>query len=116
VAHFHDDGSFSDKVVFTPGYGEFYSAHEGDVEALALAVLTDALSGPLPRELRIISAGAQDIFDLALEKKWGPSRQRLRRWLPHGSPFRRAKYPRGSWARPPAVCGPYSLRWIHVAR
>ena len=66
----HDDGSFSDKV-FTPGYGEFYSAHEGDVEALALAVPTDALSGPLPRELRIISAGAQDIFDLALEKKWG---------------------------------------------
>ena len=43
----HDDGSFSDKV-FAPGYGEFYTAHEGDVEALAVAVPTDARSGPVP--------------------------------------------------------------------
>jgi hypothetical protein len=41
----HDDGTFSDKL-FAPGYGEFYTAHEGDVEALALAVPTDALPGP----------------------------------------------------------------------
>ncbi len=47
----HDDGSFSDKI-FAPGYGEFYSAHEGDVEALALAVPTDALRGPVPRDLK----------------------------------------------------------------
>ncbi|MGI8520070.1 MAG: hypothetical protein ACR2MC_05615 [Actinomycetota bacterium] len=65
----HDDGSFSDKI-FAPGYGEFFSAHEGDVEALALAVPTDALSGPLPRELRIIVAGAQDIFRLADGENW----------------------------------------------
>ena len=48
----HDDGTYSDKV-FAPGYGEFYSAHAGDVEALALAVPTDALAGPpSPEELR----------------------------------------------------------------
>ncbi len=40
----HDDGSFSDKV-FAPGYGEFYSAHEGTTEAMALAVPTDANCG-----------------------------------------------------------------------
>ncbi len=40
----HDDGTFSDKV-FAPGYGEFFTAHEGDVEALALAVPTAALAG-----------------------------------------------------------------------
>jgi len=65
----HDDGSFSDKI-FAPGYGEFFSAHEGDVEALALAVPTDALSGPLPRELKILVAGAQDIFRLAGGENW----------------------------------------------
>jgi len=35
---------YSDKV-FAPGYGEFYSAHEGTTEAMALAVPTDANCG-----------------------------------------------------------------------
>lgn len=74
----HDDGTFSDKV-FAPGYGEFYSAHEGDVEALALAVPTDALPGPLPRELRIISAGAEVVFDLATEMNWDAASARARK-------------------------------------
>ena len=33
----HDDGTYSNKV-FAPGYGEFFTAHGGEVEALALAV------------------------------------------------------------------------------
>jgi hypothetical protein len=61
----HDDGTFSDKV-FAPGYGEFYTAHEGDVEALALAIPTDSLPGPPPAELRKLSSGADRIFRL-----WG---------------------------------------------
>jgi len=56
-----DDGSFSDKV-FAPGYGEFYTAHEGDVEALALAVPTDSLPGSPPPELRKLSREADRIF------------------------------------------------------
>jgi hypothetical protein len=32
----HDDRSFSDKV-FAPGYGEFLSAHDGDLEKMAVA-------------------------------------------------------------------------------
>ena len=33
----HDDGTYSDKV-FAPGYGEFFTGHGSEVEALALAV------------------------------------------------------------------------------
>ncbi|MEK6273668.1 MAG: hypothetical protein AABM42_13650 [Actinomycetota bacterium] len=65
----HDDGTFSDKV-FAPGYGEFYSAHEGDVEALALAVPTDALPGPTPRALQRLSRGANHVFRVAASKRW----------------------------------------------
>ncbi len=65
----HDDGTYSDKV-FAPGYGEFYSAHEGDVEALALAVPTDALSEPPPPELQSLSSGARDAFEATLSEDW----------------------------------------------
>ena len=65
----HQDGSFSDKT-FAPGYGEFYSAHEGDVEAIALAVPTDALDGPPPTELEALSAGADDTFTAVRARDW----------------------------------------------
>ena len=65
----HDDGTFSDKV-FAPGYGEFFSAHEGDVEALALAVPTDAVKGLLPAELKRLLRGADDVFSAAASKRW----------------------------------------------
>jgi hypothetical protein len=65
----HDDGSFSDKV-FAPGYGEFYSAHQGDVEALALAAPTDALPEPPPAELRALDRGAAEALDAAGARDW----------------------------------------------
>jgi hypothetical protein len=65
----HDDGTFSDKV-FAPGYGEFYSAHQGDVEALALAAPTDALPAPPPTELRALNRGAAEAFDAAQARDW----------------------------------------------
>lgn len=65
----HQDGTFSDKT-FAPGYGEFYSAHEGDVEAMALAVPTDALGGPAPAELEALSAGADDAFAATRARNW----------------------------------------------
>jgi len=65
----HDDGSFSDKV-FAPGYGEFFTAHEGDVEALALAVPTDRLPGPLPTELARLLSGAKAGFAAAGARRW----------------------------------------------
>jgi hypothetical protein len=84
----HDDGTYSDKV-FAPGYGEFYSAHEGDVEALALAVPTDALSEPTPRELQSLEAGAKDAFDAARAENWGAASASARElrttWDSHGT-------------------------------
>jgi hypothetical protein len=65
----HDDGSFSDKQ-FAPGYGEFLSAHEGDVEAMALAVPTDALDSPQPPALEALAAAADESFDAVLSGDW----------------------------------------------
>jgi hypothetical protein len=65
----HMDGQTEDKT-FAPGYGEFLTAGGGDVEALALAVPTDALSGPVPTELETLSSGALDVLDAAQAKDW----------------------------------------------
>ena len=43
------DGATEEKT-FAPGYGEFYTAGGGDIEALALAVPTDAAEGDSPAE------------------------------------------------------------------
>jgi hypothetical protein len=53
----HDDGSREEKV-FAPGYGEFRSADDEDLEALALAVPTDAATGAMPGELAALHRGA----------------------------------------------------------
>jgi hypothetical protein len=65
----HDDGSYSDKV-FAPAYGEFYSAHEGDVEALALAVPTDHIDGGVPGQLQTMSANTGTAFEAAESGRW----------------------------------------------
>jgi hypothetical protein len=69
VEELHMDNSTEDKT-FAPGYGEFYTAGGGDSEALALAVPTDALSGPTPAALDTLSAGALDVFDDAGSGDW----------------------------------------------
>jgi hypothetical protein len=65
----HDDGAYSDKV-FAPGYGEFLTRDGPDVEAMALAVPTDALDGPVPAELEDISSAADESFDAIEAKDW----------------------------------------------
>jgi len=65
----HLDGTFSDKQ-FAPGYGEFYSDHEGDLEALALAVPTDALDGPPPDELVATSETADQAYEAIRSGDW----------------------------------------------
>jgi hypothetical protein len=54
----HDDGATSDKV-FAPGYGEFLTRDTDGVEAMALAVPTDVLSGPMPAELEMLAGAAE---------------------------------------------------------
>ena len=65
----HDDGTYSDKV-FAPGYGEFFSGHGSEVEAMALAVPTDALGGPVPPELEALSAAANKLLDPVVSGNW----------------------------------------------
>ena len=62
VQELHQDGELEDKT-FAPGYGEFLSASDTDLEALALAVPTDALAEPPPAELLVLTSGAADILD-----------------------------------------------------
>ncbi|WP_209446197.1 hypothetical protein [Streptomyces sp. MZ04] len=63
VNELHMDGSHEDKV-FAPGYGEFStgSAH-GDLEAVSLAVPTDAKPGPVPGDLTALSGAARAAQD-----------------------------------------------------
>ncbi len=70
VEELHMDGTYEDKI-FAPGYGEFLVCVEGELEAVALAVPTDALPGPTPAELVILSTGAADIFNAAHSEDWG---------------------------------------------
>jgi hypothetical protein len=65
----HDDGTFEDKI-FAPGYGEFFTGGGGDVEAMALAVPTDALEGAPPAALEGLSAGANDAFEAIRSENW----------------------------------------------
>jgi len=70
VEELHMDGELEPKT-FAPGYGEFTSGSAaGDLEALALAVPTDALSSPTPAELVTLLSGAVEIFDAAQSGDW----------------------------------------------
>ncbi len=70
VQELHMDGFLEDKT-FAPGYGEFTNTSaEDDIEAVALAVTTDALPGLPPKELEMVSAGAAEIFDAAQAEDW----------------------------------------------
>jgi hypothetical protein len=63
------DGATEDKL-FAPGYGEFYTRSGADVEALALAVPTNAVSGGVPVELTALESGARRVFDNAKSLGW----------------------------------------------
>jgi hypothetical protein len=65
----HDDGTREDKY-FAPGYGEFRSASASDLEAMALAVPTDAAPGPEPADLGRIADGANAAFEAAGAERW----------------------------------------------
>ena len=83
----HRDGSREGKI-FAPGYGEFYTSGGGDVEALALAVPTDAASGTMPVELTTLSDGGLSIFDAAERGAGRRPRPRSPTWPPPGRPRR----------------------------
>jgi len=69
VEELHLDGVLEDKT-FAPSYGEFSTGDGANLEALALAVPTDALPGPPPAELDTLINGADDIFDAGPAGDW----------------------------------------------
>ncbi len=69
VRELHLDGSQESKT-FAPGYGEFSTGSGADLEAVALAVPTDSLPGPMPAELGTLWAGAADVFDAVESGDW----------------------------------------------
>jgi hypothetical protein len=69
ASELHSDGTREDKV-FAPGYGEFRTAGGGDLEALALAVPTDADEGSMPAELASLAGGAEGILEAARVGAW----------------------------------------------
>lgn len=69
IEELHMDGKTEAKT-FAPGYGEFRTAGGGDVEALSLAVPTDAMDASVPPELSALYAGATRVFDAAGSGRW----------------------------------------------
>jgi len=93
IEELHMDGSTEDKS-FAPDYGEFYTAGGGDVEALALAVPTDVLSGPPPAELVILETGATGIFDAARSQDWTAASATVERMAAAWDRYRAGEVPK----------------------
>jgi hypothetical protein len=93
IEELHMDGGTEDKT-FAPDYGEFYTAGGGDVEAMALAVPTDALSEETPQELRTLRGGATGIFDAAASGAWNDAAATSRKMAAAWESYRRGEIPK----------------------
>jgi hypothetical protein len=86
VRELHDDGTTEDKL-FAPGYGEFFTASGGELEAMALAVPTDELPGGVPAELRTLVDSAESTYEAAGAERWrlasGAATAALSAWTRH---------------------------------
>jgi hypothetical protein len=89
----HMDGKTEGKT-FAPGYGEFYTSDGSDVEALALAVPSDALPGPLPDELANLYGGALRTFDAAKSSDWNAASAAVNKMNAAWKTYRRGKVPK----------------------
>lgn len=68
VRELHMDGSTEDKI-FAPGYGEFSTGTaDGELEAVSLAVPTDAGSGAAPEELAALDRAVAAVHDGAVTR------------------------------------------------
>jgi hypothetical protein len=65
----HVDAFHSDKI-FCPGYGEFSTATEDELEAVALAVPIDGLAEPVPAAIGSLAENAIAAFDAAAQADW----------------------------------------------
>jgi hypothetical protein len=94
----HADGS-NDFKTFAPGYGEFRTTSDGDLEALALAVPTDALPGAEPAELAALSTGAIGVLELSRLRDWEAAQRTVQRLNAAWKTLRESGQPRMIAAR-----------------
>jgi hypothetical protein len=76
VRELHLDGATEDKI-FAPGYGEFRTSDGKDLEALALAVPSDAAEEAVPPDLLDLTEGALAVLDGARSERWRSIDRRL---------------------------------------
>ena len=65
----HMNGTYSNKT-FAPNYGEFVTIRGSELEALALAIPTDALECSVPAELETLSNGADEVYNALQAGIW----------------------------------------------
>jgi hypothetical protein len=78
VDELHADRTHEAKL-FAPGYGEFRTAGGGDLEALAMAVPTDARSGAEPAGLRLMATSSEGTLESARLHDWKATSSTVRR-------------------------------------
>jgi hypothetical protein len=66
----------TERKTFAPGYGEFLTGAGRDVEALAIAVPTDALAAPVPAPLQRLATSARACSGRSRPRTGGPPRSR----------------------------------------
>jgi hypothetical protein len=93
IEELHMDGSTEGKT-FAPGYGEFFTGGGGDVEALALALPTNALSAPAPPELVTLESGAAGVFDAACSKDWKTAQATVERMMAAWETVKKGELPK----------------------
>jgi hypothetical protein len=69
VSELHMDGGTEEKT-FAPRYGEFYTAAGGEVEALAMAIPTDAAEDAVPEALDALVTEAKAALTAASDEDW----------------------------------------------
>jgi hypothetical protein len=77
IEEFHLLDNAKELKTFAPGYGEFRTGGDGDVEALALAIPTDALAERTPAELVTLATAATDVVDAVTSKDWRRASARI---------------------------------------
>ena len=88
----HQDGETENKT-FAPGYGEFFTGGGGDVEAMSLAIPTDALTGPTPPSLAAILDAAGSVFGAARGSRWSRAAAAVVRARSARTTLRKGKVP-----------------------
>jgi hypothetical protein len=89
----------TERKTFAPGYGEFLTGAGRNVEALAIAVPTDALSAPVPAPLVRLATGAQGMLASVEAEDWRAAAVTLRRMRIAWREQRAARQPRRIAAR-----------------